>query len=143
MNGYFLSLPYSLFLVHFYFCSAWTDDYLLEYRAVYIWRKHGHKQLSSSIYLTEVEPFLENYAKRSPQNQTLIGSAGNLVRAEDFMAIIDGGKDEEGDLETEKEVAPSSPSSSVVKDAVRKNEGLIVFFPGTTSRQPELVNSIH
>lgn len=90
-----------------------------------------------------MEPFLENYAKRSPQNQTLIGSAGNLVRAEDFMAIIDGGKDEEGDLETEKEVAPSSPSSSVVKDAVRKNEGLIVFFPGTTSRQPELVNSIH
>ncbi|KAK1357380.1 putative 2',3'-cyclic-nucleotide 3'-phosphodiesterase [Heracleum sosnowskyi] len=103
---------------------------MLDEWAVYIRRKHGHKQLSSSIYLTEVEPFLENYAKRSPQNQTLIGSAGNLVRAEDFMAIIDGGKDEEGNLETDKEVAPSSPSPSVVKDAVRKNEGLIVFFPG-------------
>ncbi|KAL8120546.1 tRNA ligase 1-like [Apium graveolens] len=103
---------------------------MLDEWALYIRRKHGHKQLSSSIYLTEVEPFLENYAKSSPQNQTLIGAAGNVVRSEDFMAIIDGGRDEEGDLEKEKEVAPSSPSPSVVKDAVRKNEGLIVFFPG-------------
>ena len=55
-----------------------------------------------------------------------------MVRSEDFMAVIDGGRDEEGDLEKEKEVAPSSPSPSVVKDAVRKNEGLIVFFPGST-----------
>ena len=85
--------------------------------------------MSSSIYLSEAEPFLEQYAKRSPQNRALIGSAGNLVRAEDFLAIVEGGKDEEGDLEVEREVAPISPAPSS-KDSVLKDEGLIVFFPG-------------
>ncbi len=94
---------------------------------MYIRRKYGNKPLSQSIYLSEAEPFLEQYAKRSVQNQALIGSAGNLVRAEDFLAIV--GLDEEGDLEMEREVAPLSPSPSV-KDTVPKKEGLIVFFPG-------------
>lgn len=85
--------------------------------------------MSASIYLSEAEPFLEQYASRSPENHALIGSAGSFVRAEDFLAIIEGGRDEEGDLETNKEVAPPSPSSSV-KDTVQKDSGLIVFFPG-------------
>lgn len=102
---------------------------MLDEWAVYIRRKHGRKQLSSSIYLSEAEPFLEQYASRSLENQALIGSAGSLVRAEDFLAIIEGDRDEEGDLETEREVAPPSPVPSV-KDTVQKNEGLIVFFPG-------------
>lgn len=99
------------------------------YRAVYIQRKYAKKALSSSTYLSEAEPFLEQYAKRSQQNQALIGSAGNLVSAEDFMAIVEGGRDEEGDLDTEKEEAPPSPSTST-KDTVAKDEALIVFFPG-------------
>lgn len=98
------------------------------FRAVYIRRKYGTKQLSSSIYLSEAEPFLEQYAKRNPQNQVLIGSAGNLIRAENFLAIV-GGRDEEGDLEREREVAPSSPSPAK-KETIPKKEGLIVFFPG-------------
>ncbi|PRQ33718.1 putative 2',3'-cyclic-nucleotide 3'-phosphodiesterase [Rosa chinensis] len=100
---------------------------MLDEWAVYIRRKCGNKQLSSSVYLSEAEPFLEQYAKRSPQNQALIGSAGNLVRAEDFLAIVEGGRDEEGDLE--KEFVPSSPSAST-GDIIPKAEGLIVFFPG-------------
>ncbi|KAK6141957.1 hypothetical protein DH2020_024307 [Rehmannia glutinosa] len=80
---------------------------MLDEWAVFIRRKYGHKQLSSSTYLSEAEPFLEQYAKRSPQNQVLIGSAGSLVRSEDFMAIIDGGRDEEGDLEQERDIIPS------------------------------------
>ncbi|KAK2967190.1 hypothetical protein RJ640_022446, partial [Escallonia rubra] len=95
-------------------------------RAKYITNKYKHKKLSSTLYLSEAEPFLEQYAKRSPENQSLIGSAGDLVRAEDFLAIIEGGRDEEGDLERE---TPSSPDPSV-KDTVPKTEGLIVFFPG-------------
>lgn len=102
---------------------------MLDEWAVYIQRKYGKKALSSSTYLSEAEPFLEQYAKRSQQNQALIGSAGNLVSAEDFMAIVEGGRDEEGDLETEKEEAPPSPSAST-KDTVAKDEALIVFFPG-------------
>lgn len=98
-------------------------------RAVYIRRKCGHKQLSSSTYLSEAEPFLEQYAKRSPQNQALIGSAGSLVRAEDFMAIIEGGRDEEGDLE--RDIIPSNPTP-MVKETIAKDQGLIVFFPGTS-----------
>lgn len=92
-------------------------------------RKYGNRQLSSATYLSEAEPFLEQYAKRSPQNQALIGSAGNLVRAEDFLAIVEEGMDEEGDLQKEQEVAPSSPMLPG-KDTVSKAEGLIVFFPG-------------
>ncbi|XP_058202693.1 tRNA ligase 1-like [Rhododendron vialii] len=102
---------------------------MLDEWAVYIRRKYGKKALSSSTYLSEAEPFLEQYAKRSQQNQALIGSAGNLVSAEDFMAIVEGGRDEEGDLHTEKEEAPPSPSTST-KDTVAKDEALIVFFPG-------------
>ncbi|CAN0855316.1 tRNA ligase 1 [Linum grandiflorum] len=104
---------------------------MLDEWAIHIRRKCGRKQLSSSIYLSEAEPFLEQYAKRSPANQALIGSAGSLVRAEDFMAIIEGGRDEEGDIdrEREREVEPPSPSSPV-QEAVHKDEGLIIFFPG-------------
>ncbi|KAL5711284.1 hypothetical protein ACHQM5_021757 [Ranunculus cassubicifolius] len=101
---------------------------MLDEWATYIRRKCGNKPLSSSIYLTEVEPFLEQYAKRSPENQFLIGSAGDFVRAEDFLAIIEGGRDEEGDLETQRET-PSSPTPTVT-DRASKDEGMIVFFPG-------------
>ncbi|KAL3518340.1 hypothetical protein ACH5RR_020929 [Cinchona calisaya] len=99
---------------------------MLDEWTVYIRRKYGHKLLSSSVYLSEAEPFLEQYAKRSPQNQALIGSAGNLVRAEYFLAIIEEGRDEEGDLEQGRDAGPLT----VVKDTVAKDEGLIVFFPG-------------
>ncbi|XP_076947085.1 tRNA ligase 1-like [Bidens hawaiensis] len=99
---------------------------MLDEWAVYIRRKCGNRQLSSSVYLSEAEPFLEQYAKRSPENQALIGCAGDLVRTEDFLAIVEGGGDEEGDLETEKVLEPSSPSP----DYIHKKEGLIVFFPG-------------
>nr|CAD1818356.1 unnamed protein product [Ananas comosus var. bracteatus] len=99
---------------------------MLDEWAVYIRRKYGSKQLSSSTYLSEAEPFLEQYAKRSPENQALVGAAGSLVRAENFLAIID--RDEEGDLCPE-EVAPISPASATT-DVVPKSEGLIVFFPG-------------
>ncbi|XP_010253547.1 PREDICTED: uncharacterized protein LOC104594775 [Nelumbo nucifera] len=101
---------------------------MLDEWAIYIRKKCGNKEPSSSMYLSEAEPFLEQYAKRSPLNQSLIGSAGNLIRAEDFLAII-GGRDEEGDLDREQETTPSSPGATV-KDIAPKREGLIVFFPG-------------
>lgn len=104
----------------------------MTHRACYARRKYGHKTLTRPIYLTEVEPFLENYAKRSRQNQALIGSAGNLVKYEEFLAIVDSGKDQEGEVEMEKEMSLSSSNPSVVKDSVGKDEGIIVFFPGTT-----------
>ncbi|CAK7342904.1 unnamed protein product [Dovyalis caffra] len=108
--------------------SNMLDEWYCE-KAVHIRRKYGKKQLASSIYLTEAEPFLEQYASRSPENRALIGSAGSFVRAEDFMAIIEGGRDEEGDLEADKEVVPPSPISSG-EETVQKDKGLIVFFPG-------------
>ncbi|KAH7661897.1 tRNA ligase phosphodiesterase domain-containing protein [Dioscorea alata] len=102
---------------------------MLDEWAVYIRRKCGNRPLSSSTYLNEAEPFLEQYAKRSPQNQALIGSAGSLVSTENFLAIIDGGRDEEGDLHLDEEVIPLQPTPSAI-DTVPKDEGLIVFFPG-------------
>nr|CAB3452233.1 unnamed protein product [Digitaria exilis] len=106
--------------------SAYRTYYL---RAVYIRRKYGNKPLSSSTYLSEAEPFLEQYAKRSPSNQALIGAAGNLVQTENFLAILDAEKDVEGDLRSEHGTTPSSPASTSA-DVVPKTEGLIVFFPG-------------
>lgn len=102
---------------------------LLDEWAVFIRRKYGNKPLSSSTYLSEAEPFLEQYAKRSPANQALIGAAGNLVQTENFLAILDAERDEEGDLRTDHGAAPSGPVSTSV-DVVPKTEGLIVFFPG-------------
>lgn len=84
--------------------------------------------MSTSTYLSEAEPFLEQYATRSPQNQVLVGAAGNLVRTENLLAIIEAGRDEEGDIHHDVE-APSSPTHAA-KDTVLKDEGLIVFFPG-------------
>ncbi|CAL9099126.1 unnamed protein product [Musa acuminata var. zebrina] len=101
---------------------------MLDEWAVYIRRKYGNKQLSTSTYLSEAEPFLEQYATRSPQNQVLVGAAGNLVRTENLLAIIEAGRDEEGDIHHDVE-APSSPTHAA-KDTVLKDEGLIVFFPG-------------
>lgn len=102
---------------------------MLDEWAVYIRRKYGNKQLLSSTYLSEAEPFLEQYAKRSPANQALIGAAGNLVQTENFLAILEAHRDEEGDLQPERGTSPSSPTSTSL-DVVSKTEGLIVFFPG-------------
>ncbi|KAL7126492.1 hypothetical protein ABFS83_14G191300 [Erythranthe nasuta] len=90
--------------------SRMLDDW-----AVYIRETYGHEQLSSFSYLSEAEPFLEQYAKRSPKTQALIGSAGSFMRD---LAIIEGSRGEERDI------IPSSPTPMV------KDEGLIVFFPG-------------
>ncbi|XP_068669369.1 tRNA ligase 1-like isoform X2 [Aristolochia californica] len=109
--------------------KQWELCKMLDEWAVYIQRKCGKKPLAQSTYLTEAEAFLELYAKRSHENQVLVGSAGSLVRSEDFIAIVGEGGDEEGDLDAEGAQSPSS-QSPVVKDTVSKDEGLIVFFPG-------------
>ncbi|CAN8311589.1 unnamed protein product [Cochlearia groenlandica] len=101
---------------------------MLDEWAIYIRRKCGNGQLYSAVYLNEAEPFLEQYARRSPKNQVLIGSAGSLVRSEDFLAMVDGDLDEEGDI-VKKGVTPAIPEPAV-KGSVQKDEGLIVFFPG-------------
>ncbi|XP_074311540.1 tRNA ligase 1 [Silene latifolia] len=100
---------------------------LLDEWAVYIRRKCGHRQLKSDVYLSEAEPFLEQYAKRSPANQVLVGAAGNLVNSEEFLAIV-GGMDEEGDLNRDHEME-SAVSSLSARETLQKN-GLVVFFPG-------------
>uniref|UniRef100_A0A0D9WWF4 tRNA ligase phosphodiesterase domain-containing protein n=1 Tax=Leersia perrieri TaxID=77586 RepID=A0A0D9WWF4_9ORYZ len=106
--------------------SAYKTYYL---RAVYIRRKYGSKPLSASTYLSEAEPFLEQYAKRSPVNQALIGAAGDLVQTENFLVTLEAERDEEGDLQVEHGTTPPSPTSTSL-DVVPKAEGLIVFFPG-------------
>ena len=49
-----------------------------------------------------------------------IGFAGNLVSVEDLLAIVEKSRDEEGDLEIERKVTPSSPLPSV-KDSVPRD----------------------
>lgn len=59
----------------------------------------------------------------------MIGAAGDLVQTENFLAILEAERDEEGNLQPESGAAPSSPTSTSL-DVVPKTEGLIVFFPG-------------
>uniref|UniRef100_A0ACD5Y6D5 Uncharacterized protein n=1 Tax=Avena sativa TaxID=4498 RepID=A0ACD5Y6D5_AVESA len=89
---------------------------LLDQWAIHITGKCGNKPLSTSAYLDEAEPFLEQYA-----NQALVGAAGVLVQAENL-------RDGDDDLQPERGAAPSSPTTPL--DVVPKTEGLIVFFPG-------------
>ena len=112
-----------------YLLGLYKFNWFSRRRAVHIKRKCGNNPLLSSTYLSEAEPFLEQYAKRSPANQALIGAAGDLVQTENFLAILDAHRDEEGDLQAERVAAPSSPTSTSL-DVVSKTEGLIVFFPG-------------
>ncbi|KAJ3670139.1 hypothetical protein LUZ60_010463 [Juncus effusus] len=101
---------------------------MLDEWAAYITKKYKAKPLSSSTYLTEAEPFLEKYAKKSPENQALIGAAGNLVSSEEFLALIQKNRDEEGDLDRENGVGTSGSHNQ--PDSVVKDQGLLVFFPG-------------
>lgn len=101
---------------------------LLDEWAVYIRRKHGNRQLSSSTYLSEAEPFLEKYAHRSPQNQALIGSAGTLIKTEDFLAVGERDLVEEEEFVPKDEKLPSTVDTH--GDKVSKTQGMIVFFPG-------------
>ncbi|XP_047091861.1 tRNA ligase 1-like isoform X1 [Lolium rigidum] len=80
---------------------------LLDQWAVYIREKCGNKPLSTSAYLSEAEPFLEQYAKRSPANRALVGAVGVLDQAENL-------RDGEHDLQPERGAAPSSPTRSLV-----------------------------
>ncbi|XP_047080662.1 tRNA ligase 1-like [Lolium rigidum] len=111
---------------------------LLNKWATYIRGKYGNESPSSSIYVTvgnlerkylsEAEPFLEQYAKSSPANLALVRAAGDMVQTEKFLAILDAQRDKEDDFQPECGAAPSSPTASL--DVVSKTEGLIVFFPG-------------
>ncbi|KAG7528705.1 hypothetical protein ISN45_Un118g000040, partial [Arabidopsis thaliana x Arabidopsis arenosa] len=102
--------------------AAYKTYYL---RQMKIWGTSDGKQkeLCKMLDECEAEPFLEQYAKRSPMNQILIGAAGNLVRTEDFLAIVDGDLDEEGDLLKKEGVTPATPEPAV-KEAVQKDEGI-------------------
>ena len=48
------------------------------------------------------------------------------MRTKDFIAIVEGGRDEEGDLETDKVVEPSSPTRYVLYKPF-----LLFFIKGT------------
>ncbi|GLJ26185.1 hypothetical protein SUGI_0502400 [Cryptomeria japonica] len=100
---------------------------MLDEWALYILKKHGGRQIPSSTYLSEAEPFLEQYARQSVQNQRLIGSAGNLIKTEDFLVGSVGGLTEEDDLVLGDEQLPMTPPAI---DKISKAQGMIVFFPG-------------
>ncbi|CAI9280940.1 unnamed protein product [Lactuca saligna] len=51
-------------------------------QAVYIRRKYGNKQLSSSIYLSEAEPFLEQYASNEEDGARSISYAAVAAHAD-------------------------------------------------------------
>ncbi|MCO5574341.1 hypothetical protein L7F22_028124 [Adiantum nelumboides] len=89
-------------------------DRLLTEWAQYITGKGRGKGFSNDMYLSEVEPFLEEFAKRSPLNECLVGYTGPAVKIGDFLNEVD---------DVVKEQAP------VAKQTV-DGKGILVFFPG-------------
>lgn len=105
-------------------------DQLLSEWATYITTKTKGKPLSSDTYLSEAEPFLERFARRSARNQQLVGSAGTLINVEDFIA---GGRslDNGSHMEFEEFEENTPPHLTSVEPTERiKAKGILVFFPG-------------
>ncbi|KAF9621744.1 hypothetical protein IFM89_027598 [Coptis chinensis] len=95
---------------------------ILDEWAAYIRRKCGNKQISSSIYLNEV-----NLSLNKMQSEESGPLVPNFVRAEDFISLLkEEGMKRVTLKRTPAAASPSSPSS--IMDVVPKDEGLIVFF---------------
>lgn len=95
-------------------------------RAVYIKKKTKEKKLSGSTYLTEAEPFLNQFAERSLKNKKLVGAAGVDIDVDDFLAIQQGGEEE---YISEGEHVPAATTPTHPSPAM-KAQGVLVFFPG-------------
>ncbi|KAI5065871.1 hypothetical protein GOP47_0018495 [Adiantum capillus-veneris] len=93
-------------------------DRLLTEWAEYITGKGRGKGINSHMYLSEVEPFLEEFAKRSLWNKSLIGYTGPAGKTEELLKELT----EEADV-SEQQAPP------VAKETV-DGKGIIIFFPG-------------
>eukprot|EP00249_Psilotum_nudum_P024453 c29187_g1_i1 orf=271-3738(-) len=107
------------------------DQFLSEW-AGYITRKFKNRKPVENMYLSEAEPFLEQYARRSAKNHRLIGAAGSLVRTEDFLADAEIGSvdDEDKVLEDSYSGGYKETVEKLDTNAMAKAKGLLVFFPG-------------
>ncbi|MCO5571846.1 hypothetical protein L7F22_025594 [Adiantum nelumboides] len=96
-------------------------DQLLTEWAQYITGQHKGKGIDSYTYLSEAEPFLEHFARRSLENKVLVGYTGSAAKVEDFAndVAVDVDVSKEGTL-------------SVAKQTVDElqGKGMIIFFPG-------------
>lgn len=99
-------------------------DQLLTEWAGYITKKCRGIQLEDRMYLSEAEPFLQQFAERSLRNRQLVGSAGSIITTEDFLSnlTIQSQLDEDDGFNESK--APL-----ILKDST-KCKGMLVFFPG-------------
>lgn len=102
-------------------------DQLLTEWAGYITKKCHGKKLNERIYLSEAEPFLQQFAERGVQNRQLVGSAGTIVRTEDFLADLALGSHVEDD-EDVRQLNVSVDANDLSKTSEAK--GMLVFFPG-------------
>lgn len=93
-------------------------DRILTEWAKYITGKPVAKGFNSHIYLSEVEPFLEQFAKRSSVNQRLVGYTESEAKIKEFMKDVA----EEADVSEEQ-------ASPVAKQTI-DGKGMLVFFPG-------------
>ena len=106
-------------MVFYVFCLTWSN------RAQYITTKFRGRALNEKIYLSEAEPFLEAYAKRSALNQKLVGFAGAVINTENFLSMFE--------YEDESVSEGDSLISTEPTNMDNTDKGMIVFFPGTVS----------
>eukprot|EP00250_Pteridium_aquilinum_P013800 c21581_g1_i1 orf=128-3352(+) len=96
-------------------------DGLLTEWAQYITGKCRGRGLDDRSYLSEAEPFLERFAKRSLVNKKLVGYSGIVAGMQDFTNDVA----DDGDV-SEQEV--HTIFEQRFEDL--KGKGMIVFFPG-------------
>jgi hypothetical protein len=108
--------------------------FFYSHRATYITKRMKGKKLSSDTYLTETEPFLNQFALRSAKNQQLVGVAGSHINVE-FRADVArqqniNADSDDGDLGLPEEHVSTETEISSHAPQAAKAQGMLVFFPG-------------
>ncbi|KAH7445091.1 hypothetical protein KP509_02G106200 [Ceratopteris richardii] len=94
-------------------------DQLLTEWAKFVTTKYKGKGINSNAYLSEAEPFLAQFAKRSFQNRRLVGYTGSNPEEE---LLNNDSKDE--DTHVQQYLASEQEDNDL------NGKGMVIFFPG-------------
>lgn len=101
-------------------------DFLLTEWTEYVTKKYHGRKLHERIYLSEAEPFLNQFGERSLLNRQLVGPPGPVIRTEDFLAELPTERPKAG----EKLHESKAPMVAKQLSHAIESKGMLVFFPG-------------
>ncbi|KAH7444044.1 hypothetical protein KP509_02G061700 [Ceratopteris richardii] len=95
-------------------------DWLLTEWAQYITSKYRGRGPNNHTYLSEAEPFLEQFAKRSTQNKRLVGYTGSVTATESLKEEV---------IESSALSVQESLTVAKQEKIDMKGKGMVIFFP--------------